>query len=57
MLFLSMKKALRQRNALLYNARETGQRNEKQFEYWDKLIIENGGVITKKKRRIDRKYK
>ena len=45
-------KALRQRNALLYNARETGQRNEKHFEYWDKLIIENGGVVTKKREEL-----
>ncbi len=45
-------KALRQRNALLYNARETGQRNEKQFEYWDKLIIENGNIVTKKREEL-----
>jgi len=50
--FSVYEKALRQRNALLYNARETGQRNEKQFEYWDKLIIENGGVITKKREEL-----
>ncbi|MCL5434826.1 MAG: DNA replication and repair protein RecF [Patescibacteria group bacterium] len=42
-------KALRQRNALLENARETGVRNEKQFEYWDNLVIENGELITKKR--------
>ncbi len=42
-------KALRQRNALLENKRETGIRNEKQFEYWDNLVIENGGIITKKR--------
>ena len=41
-------KALRQRNALLEMARETGLRNEKQFEYWDNLVIENGNIITKK---------
>lgn len=45
-------KALRQRNALLYNARETGVRNEKQFEYWDRLIIENGGIVTKKREEL-----
>ena len=50
--FSVYEKALRQRNALLYNARETGQRNEKQFEYWDKLIIENGGVVTKKREEL-----
>ncbi|MCL4354224.1 DNA replication and repair protein RecF [Patescibacteria group bacterium] len=42
-------KALRQRNALLEVARETGTRNEKQFEYWNHLVIENGGIITKKR--------
>lgn len=50
--FTVYEKALRQRNALLYSARETGQRNEKQFEYWDKLIVENGGVITKKREEL-----
>jgi len=39
-------KALRQRNALLEQARETGIRNEKQLEYWDNLVIENGNIIT-----------
>lgn len=42
-------KALRQRNALLDRARESGQRQEKLFEYWDSLLIENGAVITKKR--------
>ena len=42
-------KALRQRNALLEQARETGLRNEKQFEYWDNLVIENGNIITAKR--------
>jgi DNA replication and repair protein RecF len=42
-------KALRQRNALLEMARETGQRNEKQMEYWDNLVIENGNIITAKR--------
>ncbi len=42
-------KALRQRNALLELARETGRRNEKQFEYWDNLVIENGNIITQKR--------
>ena len=50
--FSVYEKALRQRNALLYSARETGQRNEKQFEYWDKLIIENGGIVTKKREEL-----
>ena len=42
-------KALRQRNALLEKTRETGERNEKLFEYWDSLLIENGAVLTKKR--------
>lgn len=46
---VSYTKGLRQRNALLENTRETGIRNEKQFEYWDNLIIEFGEKITKKR--------
>jgi len=46
---ISYTKGLRQRNALLENTRETGIRNEKQFEYWDNLIIEFGEKITKKR--------
>ncbi len=42
-------KALRQRNALLELTRETGTRNEKQLEYWDNLVIENGNIITQKR--------
>jgi len=42
-------KGIRQRNALLNIAREEGRRNEKQFEYWDHLVIENGEKITKKR--------
>lgn len=42
-------KALRQRNALLELAQETGRRNEKQFEYWDELLIKKGGMVTKKR--------
>lgn len=42
-------KALRQRNALLQIARETGKRSEKQFIYWDELLITNGQIITKKR--------
>jgi DNA replication and repair protein RecF len=43
-------KALRQRNALLEQAQETGTRNEKQLEYWDTLVIENGNFITQKRK-------
>lgn len=46
---ISYTKALRQRNALLEKTREEGIRNEKQFEYWDNLIIENGNIITQKR--------
>jgi len=46
---ISYIKALRQRNALLEIARETGVRNQKQFEYWDNLVIENGQTITAKR--------
>lgn len=46
---ISYIKAIRQRNALLERTRETGVRNEKQFEYWDNLVIENGQKITQKR--------
>lgn len=46
---ITYEKALRQRNALLDAARETGQRNAKQFEYWDELLIKNGQLITHKR--------
>ncbi len=42
-------KALRQRNALLDLAKETGKRNTEQFAYWDNLLITNGQIITKKR--------
>ncbi|OGH02835.1 MAG: hypothetical protein A2798_00150 [Candidatus Levybacteria bacterium RIFCSPHIGHO2_01_FULL_37_17] len=42
-------KALRQRNALLEVARDSGSKVIKQFEYWDNQIIENGQIITKKR--------
>jgi DNA replication and repair protein RecF len=45
-------KALRQRNALLEMVQETGRRNEKQFEYWDNLVIENGNIITAKREEL-----
>lgn len=46
---LEFTKALRQRNALLEKARESGVRDEKQFEYWDAILIEKGEVITQKR--------
>lgn len=42
-------KALKQRNALLDVAKETGKRDKKQFAYWDELLIANGSVITAKR--------
>jgi DNA replication and repair protein RecF len=46
---LTYTKALRHRNALLQNARETGFRQEKQFSYWDELIIGTGTIIHTKR--------
>lgn len=42
-------KALRQRNALLERARETGRKDTRQFAFWDEHLIKNGEVITKKR--------
>lgn len=42
-------KGLRIRNALLHKAKETGTRNEKEFAYWDNLLIVQGQKITKKR--------
>jgi DNA replication and repair protein RecF len=48
---LAYTKAIRQRNALLERVREEGFVGgpEKVFEYWDKLVIDNGQIITKKR--------
>lgn len=42
-------KGLRARNALLHKAKETGKRSEKEFEYWDRLLIHQGQRITQKR--------
>jgi len=42
-------KGLRIRNALLHKAKETGIRQEKEFVYWDHLLIVQGQKITKKR--------
>lgn len=42
-------RAIRQRNALLYRTREEGIRQEKQFAYWDELVIHNGQIITQER--------
>lgn len=49
---LEFTKGLRQRNALLDRARETGRRDEKQFEYWDNILIKTGEVITQKREEL-----
>jgi DNA replication and repair protein RecF len=46
---LTYSKALRHRNALLQLAKETGERQEKQFAYWDELLIKTGSSITAKR--------
>lgn len=46
---LSYLRALRQRNALLDRAADSGHRNEKEFEYWDRLLIESGQEVTAKR--------
>lgn len=45
----SYTKAIRQRNALLEQARETGVHNAKLFSYWDQLVITHGNILTKKR--------
>lgn len=42
-------KGLRIRNALLHRAKESGKREEKEFLYWDNLLISQGQKITKKR--------
>lgn len=42
-------KGLRIRNALLHKAKETGRRSEKEFVYWDNLLIVQGQKVTKKR--------
>lgn len=57
---ISYSKALRQRNALLDKTREAlrlrsgqaGARNERQFEYWDELLIKNGQIIAEKRKQF-----
>ncbi|MBI1919204.1 DNA replication and repair protein RecF, partial [Candidatus Microgenomates bacterium] len=49
---VAYQKALRQRNALLERTKETGFRQDRQFEYWDNILIENGTTITKKREQL-----
>lgn len=46
---ITYEKSLRQRNALLNKTRETGRRSEREFEYWDNILIKNGELVTKKR--------
>jgi len=50
--YLEFTKALRQRNALLEKARETGIRDEKQFEYWDNILIKSGQNVIQKREEL-----
>ena len=43
-------RSLRQRNALLRLAQETGKRVASQFAYWDDLLIESGQLLTDKRK-------
>jgi len=47
-------KGLRIRNALLHKAKETGRRSEKEFTYWDNLLIVQGQKITGKREELIR---
>lgn len=49
---LEFTKGLRQRNALLERVKETGKRDEKQFEYWDTILIQAGGKLTQKREKF-----
>ncbi len=51
---IAFEKGLRQRNALLQRTKESGARQNKEFAYWDNLLIENGSVIAKKRERFIR---
>lgn len=46
---LGFTKALRQRNALLDLVKNGMHRTDREFEYWDSLIIRNGSVLTRKR--------
>lgn len=46
---LGFTKALRQRNALLEMVKKGLRRDDREFDYWDSLIIRNGSVLTRKR--------
>lgn len=45
-------KAIRRRNKLLEQARESGRRDERLFQYWDELTITHGQAITEARERL-----
>jgi DNA replication and repair protein RecF len=49
---LGYSKALKQRNALLDLVKNGMPRLDKQFDYWDSLVIRNGSVITAKREEL-----
>ncbi len=49
---LGYSKALKQRNALLDLVKNGLQRLDKQFDYWDMLVIRNGSVLTAKREEL-----
>ncbi len=49
---VAYEKALRQRNALLHIAQETGRKDKEQFDYWDDLVISNGTTISEKREEL-----
>lgn len=46
---LGFTKSLRQRNALLDLVKNGMHRSDREFEYWDSLIIRNGSVLSRKR--------
>lgn len=50
--FATYMKALKQRNALLSDVRETGSRDEQRFAYWDELLIKTGSLITQRREEL-----
>lgn len=49
---LGFMKALKQRNAILELAKDTGRNIDKQIEYWNSLVIRNGSVVTQKREKF-----
>ena len=50
--FATYTKALKQRNALLSDVRETGSRDEQRFAYWDELLIKTGSIIIQRREEL-----